>query len=70
MKEYVIWGKKPNETDESLLLTKLDGQLMTDKGDAKKAKKLLETKYGCKDVRVQTIDLAKPYSITDIVKIN
>jgi hypothetical protein len=43
-KEYVIWGIKPNEKEESLLLVNPGGKSITDKNIANKFKKWAEDK--------------------------
>jgi len=48
--EYPVWGIAPGKKKEELLFSKA----MT-LGEAKQAKKLLETKYGCKKCRIQTL---------------
>ena len=56
-KEYVIWGIPKNENYETLLMEKFEGKHITDLNMAKRLKEILETKYECKKVRIQTIDL-------------
>jgi len=55
-KEYVIWGIKPGEREESLLLAKPNGMTITNMTIAKKFKKWVEDK-GATKVRIQEIDL-------------
>jgi len=56
--EYVIWGVPPNEEEEKLLLTNLEGKPVTDIEVAKNLKSVLEKKHGCTNVRIQTVDLS------------
>lgn len=65
MKEYAIWGKSPLKTNEkvylneSLLLTANEkGERITDRKEAEKLAEILESKYKCKDTRIQCIDFA------------
>lgn len=68
-KEYVLWGIRPNEESESLLITEIEGgEKITNLQTAKKIKIFLEKKKGCKDVRIQTIDFSKKYSMFDLEK--
>ncbi len=55
MFEYVIWGKKPNEALEGLLLTAINGEPIKDKATAEKALKWLSDKHDCTDLRIQEI---------------
>ena len=64
MKEYVIWGKPENSKNDSLLLTSINGEKITDLKTAKKYQQILETKYNCKNCRIQEIDFTKPYKFT------
>lgn len=54
--EYVLWGIPPNATDEDILLTSFEGKPITDENFANKSVDVLTNK-GCKNVRVQKIDL-------------
>ena len=54
-KEWIIWGIPPNKREEEILFTKSKSS-----GEAKKVADLLTKKYGCKSVRVQTLDISKP----------
>lgn len=54
--EYVVWGVRPNGTNEELLLTKLDNKNIQDRYIAEWAIKEL-VKKGCSSCRIQTIDL-------------
>ena len=56
--EYVIWGIPRGETEEKLLLTKIEGKPLTDINVAKKLKSVLEQKHGCTNVRIQKVDLS------------
>ena len=61
MKEYVIWGKSPeNPTLENLLVSERAG--LTSLAHAKQVLNLLESKHGCFDCRIQTLDLSEPLS--------
>ena len=53
--EYVIWGINPTGTSEEILFTEAKN-----KDEAKKAMKILENKYNCKNVRLQIIDFSNP----------
>ena len=57
-KEYVIWGKAPNSSEETLLVSERAG-LKTIEA-ANRALASLESKHGCKDCRVQVIDFSEP----------
>ena len=59
--EYVIWGVPKNENSETLLMEKFEGKYITDLNMAKKLKETLETKYECKRVRIQTVNLTGEY---------
>lgn len=56
--EYVIWGVPPGKTDEDLLVSKLEGKTVTDLKIAERVKDVLETKHGCKNVRIQTVNMS------------
>jgi len=58
-KEYVIWGVPAGQTEETLLLEKVEGELITSRADAEKYKKVLETKHGCTKTRIQELDLSQ-----------
>lgn len=61
--EYVIWGKPPKGTDETLLLQKVQGEAITDRSAAEKLVVVLTGKHGCTDCRIQAINLHDPESI-------
>ncbi len=50
--EYIIWGVKPNETEEEILYTKA-----TTMDQAKKVIELLELVHKCTGTRIQTLNL-------------
>lgn len=50
--EFVIWGIPAGECDEQLLYTKA-----TTRQQAEQVKRILETKKGCTEVRIQSVDL-------------
>jgi phosphoribosylpyrophosphate synthetase len=60
-REYVIWGIPPHSTDniEELLATHANGELITEPHIAKIIAQKL-TNLGCKEVRIQTINLHEP----------
>ena len=58
--EYVIWGRPPGATEETLLLARVEGEPITDKAAAQRYVKVLEQKHGCTKTRIQEIDLGKP----------
>ena len=58
MKEYVIWGKAPNEEAETLLVSEKGN--ISSMLHAQRVVELLTTKHGCKDCRIQVIDLSQP----------
>ena len=57
-KEYVIWGCNKDNPQETLLLTKFENKNITDEQIANNLAKILEDKYGCYNIRIQTIDLS------------
>ena len=57
MKEYVIWGKPPGKSEEDLLYT--PARSMT---DANRVCKILRDQHGCTALRIQVIDLDKPFN--------
>ncbi len=59
-KEYAIWGKPPNQTEETLLLAQPQGRPITDPEEAKMFMDVLVQKHGCTDCRIQTIDMENP----------
>ncbi len=56
-KEYAIWGKPPNQTEETLLLAQPQGRPITDPEEAQKLMAVLVNQHGCTDCRIQTIDM-------------
>jgi len=56
--EFVIWGKPNGSNTEQLLLSKFEGNYITSKEQAQRLCTLLETKCGCKELRVQEIDFS------------
>lgn len=59
-KEYVLWGIPEGQEDETLLLERVQGELITSKEDAEKFKKILEDRFKAKKVRIQELDLSQP----------
>lgn len=57
MKEYVIWGIAPKLKEETLLLTKFNDEVITDRVKAERLKSILEDR-GCVNVRVQELDFS------------
>ncbi len=55
--EYVIWGVPPDQDDEVLLLSSVQGEKIIDMVVAKRLAALLETKYKATKTRIQKIDL-------------
>lgn len=62
MKEFVIWGIAPNETDEQILATEVQGQKITSIFDAIKIQGVVERKYQCTNIRIQEIDLTDGFN--------
>jgi hypothetical protein len=62
MKEYVIWGIAPNETEEQILLTKVEGKEIKNIFQAIKIQGILERKHGCTNIRIQEIDLTDGFN--------
>lgn len=60
-KEFIIYGIAPGQTMEDVLYSK--AQTM---GEARRAANVLICKYGCKAVRVHTLE--KEFSVNDFVK--
>jgi phosphoribosylpyrophosphate synthetase len=58
-REFVIWGIPPHATQEELLATRANGELITEPHIAKIIAQKL-TNLGCKEVRIQTINLHEP----------
>lgn len=53
-KEYVIWGCDKNNKDETVLYTKAKSE-----SEAKKVMKILKTKYGAHNLRLQILDFGE-----------
>ena len=66
-KEYAIWGVKPGDKDESLLLAEPNGNKITDENIAKKFKKWCEDK-GATKVRIQEIDYSTELDFVGTIK--
>ena len=60
IKEYVIWGKAPNATSEDLLVSEKAG--INNREWAERVVNSLESKHGCRDCRIQEIDLSVPFT--------
>jgi ATP phosphoribosyltransferase regulatory subunit HisZ len=58
--EFIIWGIAPGQSMEDVLFT--DCKTL---GEAKRAVNALILKHSCKAVRIQILDLSKPF---DFVK--
>ena len=58
--EYVIWGCPPGQTEETLLLARVEGETITDRQAAQRYVKTLEQKHGCTKTRIQEINLDEP----------
>jgi len=52
-KEYIVWGVPPNKKDEEILFTKAESSK-----EAQQVCKILTEKHGCKNCRVQVLDLS------------
>jgi hypothetical protein len=50
-KEFILWGIEPSKQAEEILYTKASTM-----EQAQTAKYMLETRYQCRAVRIQTID--------------
>ena len=59
-KEFVIWGIPPHQTEETLLVTKPNGEYITDRTYAEKLLKVLETEHGCTKCHIQELDGTMP----------
>ena len=69
MKEYIIWGKRSHQhKDEEILLTKIEGKLITDRREALKGLYIIKTKYNCVECRIQEVNLNCPESINNLFK--
>lgn len=60
MKEYVIWGIPPKQTEETLLLTSVQGNKITTRTKAEQYQLVLEKKMGATKTRIQELDLSEP----------
>ena len=58
--EYVIWGRPPGATEETLLLARVEGETINDRQAAQRYAGVLEQKHGCTKTRIQEINLAAP----------
>lgn len=67
-KEYVIWGKAPSSAVEDLLVSEKAG--INNIAQAKRVLNLLESKHGCKDCRIQVIDLSAHFTWNSSSMIN
>lgn len=67
-KEYVIWGKDQNHTNEVVLIDRLPAGAITNKTVAKRLMEILIEEFGCFDCRIQEIDLDNPISIANDFK--
>jgi hypothetical protein len=67
-KEYVIWGCNKDNPQETLLLTKYENKNITDEQTAKNLVKILGAKYGCYNIRIQTIDLSDNKIVDSFIK--
>jgi hypothetical protein len=56
--EFVIWGKPAGVDVDSLLLASVEGEPIKDRKSAEKYMKILGSRHGCRDMRIQEIDLA------------
>lgn len=56
--EYVIWGVPPGKNEEQLLLSKIEGKVITDPDIANKLKNVLETKHQCTKIRIQKVNMS------------
>lgn len=65
--EYVIWGIPKDQTEETLLLAQLENKPITDKAVAERMLKVLSKKYGCTDLRIQTIDFTTKPDFTKAI---
>jgi len=55
--EYVIWGIPKDGKDETLLLTKFEGETITSREVAERLEKILISKHGVTKTRIQEINL-------------
>lgn len=65
--EYVIWGIKPNEKEETLLLTTACGCKITKRENAVLLGNFLEKEKGCTKVRIQEINFNEPLDFTKTI---
>jgi len=63
MKEFIIWGKAPGAIHEVPLYT-----LAKSEEQAAQVIKVLKDKHGCKDMRLQILDLCDSKAGSDIWK--
>ena len=64
MEEFIIWGYPPNGED-TLLHTKSKTM-----DEAKRVMVVLEEDHGCTNMRVQVLDISKPFNFTDGILIH
>lgn len=57
MTEYVIWGISGSDSDEQILLTEIKGKKIASLDQARSLAKLLETKYGARETRIQSYEM-------------
>lgn len=55
MKEFAVWGVPPGQKEETLLVSRLESE------ERLQAALKVVKEAGCKKLRVQTIDLEKPF---------
>jgi hypothetical protein len=60
-KEFAIWGKAPNATEESVLLSHPGGAPITDRAKAERYMETLSRDHGCCDMRIQELDLSQTF---------
>jgi hypothetical protein len=60
MTEYAIWGIPPGQSEETLLLAMPQGKPITDRAEADKLMATLQSKHGCRNCRIQTLDGSIP----------
>lgn len=58
--EYVIWGIPPSQSDEILLMSQCDGEVIKDRSLAEWLANQLTVNHGCTEVRIQTVDFTTP----------
>jgi hypothetical protein len=64
--EFVIWGKAPGSAAESLLLDAPHGERITSRGQAERYLAQLRDVHGCTALRIQEIDLSKPFDFASM----